>query len=241
MVRRITYASVIAFCVFMVFSMQAQGNRSVQGEGAVVKQDLSLAAITGIDLLIAGHVTLTQGSAQKVTVEAQQNIIDLLKRDVKDGVWHIGFDNNVNNYKSVNIYITLPSLEDVGLSGSGSITSTNKFNKINDLDLYLTGSGNISLDIEAKSTEVELAGSGQINLKGLSTELDIEIAGSGNVHAEELKADNCEVEISGSGDASVHVDKKLTSRIAGSGDVEYSGSASVNSSIVGSGNVKKVN
>src|SRR5688572_20629275 len=131
MVRRVTYASLFALFVFIAFSCHAQGNRSVQGQGNVVKQELSLAAMKGIDLKIAGNVILTQGNALKVTVEAQQNIIDLLKREVKDGVWHIGFTNSVNDYKPVNIYITMPSLEKVGLSGSGNISATNKFSNIN--------------------------------------------------------------------------------------------------------------
>lgn len=241
MIRRLTHSSLFILMVLLAYSCQAQGNRSVQGEGGIVKQEITLAALQGLDMKISGQVILTQGSPQKITIEAQQNIIDLLGRDVKEGVWLIGFDRDVNNIKPVKIHITLPSLAKVGLSGSGSISATNKFTNVNDLDVYLSGSGNITLDVKAKSADVALNGSGEIQLEGSSHELDIAISGSGIVDAGNLKSADCKVEISGSGDAHIHADKSLETSIAGSGGVKYSGSPSVSTSVVGSGEVKKVN
>jgi hypothetical protein len=138
------------------------------------------------------------------------------------------------------VNITLPGFEEVGLSGSGSIRSTGKFSGLNELNLRVSGSGNINLEYDAQSTDLSLSGSGELDLAGSSKSLEIAISGSGDVKAPELVTDDCQIHISGSGDAFVHADKNLETHISGSGDVVYSGTASITSRISGSGDVNKI-
>jgi len=190
---------------------------------------------------ISGDVVLTPGATQKIVMEGQQNILDNIKRDVRNGSWNIGFEKNVRDAKKVTIYITLPKIEEVGLSGSGSIRSDGKFKGLGDVDVHVSGSGDITFDYEAQSTDLGLSGSGQIDLSGSSKTLEINISGSGDVNAPNLVTADCEVNISGSGDASVHANTNLETHISGSGDVSYSGTPSVTARISGSGEVSKRN
>jgi hypothetical protein len=224
-------------------SAQCQTNlRGVlRGEGDAVRQVITLPDLKGINLSFAGDVILTQGSTQSIELEGQQNILDNIKREVRDGVWHIYFDKNVREAKPVTVRITLPHLEEVGLSGSGSVKSTNHFRNLNELDINVAGSGEIMLDYDASSTDLHLSGSGQIHLNGISKSLSVSISGSGDVMASDLKTEDCDVTISGSGDASVNASRELDTHISGSGDVRYSGSASVDAHISGTGEVTKMN
>ncbi|MDQ3015098.1 MAG: DUF2807 domain-containing protein, partial [Bacteroidota bacterium] len=164
-----------------------------------------------------------------------------IKKDVRNGVWNIGYVKDVRDSKSVTIRITLSTLEHVALSGSGEISSTNTFKGINELNMAMAGLGKINLDYEATKSEVSLSGSGAVELKGSSHIFAINMTGSGEVSAAELKSDICEIHISGSGDATVHVNDQLSSFISGSGDVQYSGTPTVNAKISGSGEVSKMN
>lgn len=220
---------------------QSDSRGTITGTGDIVKQEITLEALNGVNLGFAGDVILTQGSTQKIVLEGQQNILDNIKREVKNGVWGIYFIQNVREAKNVVVHVTLPSLEYAALSGSGDISSTNKFANLNELELNLTGSGSIALDFDAVDTEVHLSGSGELDLAGSSDEFSIRISGSGDVNAANLKTSNCDVHISGSGDASVNASSKLNTQIAGSGDVKYTGAASVNARISGSGEVSKAN
>ena len=67
----------------------------INGEGPKVMKTLDLASFDGLSLAISADVMVKQGSAQSVKIEAQQNIIDNLKKEVKDGVWKISFNKNV--------------------------------------------------------------------------------------------------------------------------------------------------
>ena len=231
--------TVSLFLIGAISSVSAQWG-SVQGEGDVVKQEITLPAFDGVALGFSGDVILTPGSVQKVVVEGQQNIIDNIKREIKGGTWNIQFVKDVREAKKVTIYITMPMVRNLALSGSGSIRSTAAFTQLKDLDISVAGSGNVSFEYNGQHTELALSGSGDVQLSGKSASLEIAISGSGDVSAAELVTGSCEVAISGSGDATVHVNGDLRASIAGSGDVHYKGDASVKASIVGSGNVQKL-
>jgi hypothetical protein len=213
---------------------------TIKGEGEVVKKEISLDAFEAVGLSFNGNVVLTQGSPQKVVVEAQANIIDNIKREVRGGSWSIGYKENVREAKPVTVYITMPTLKGAAVAGSGNISSTSKFTGLKDLDLDVSGSGNIELSFEAQSADVAISGSGGAELDGMTQSLDIAISGSGNVHATKLKASNCEVSIAGSGDAEVFVNGDLKAAISGSGDVHYTGNANVTAKVAGSGEVTKM-
>ena len=229
---------IVSCLVINTISAQNWGSGE-NGTGSMVKKELKLDKFLGVDLGISGDVILTKGSTQKVTIEGQQNIIDLLKTDVSNGKWKISFTKNVSNYKDLKIYITIPSLTAVGVSGSGNINSTNSFDDLDDLSIYVSGSGNIDLDVSARSMNTRLSGSGNIYLKGASGSQDLKISGSGNIKAYDLKAENANVHISGSGSCQLNVSQKLDAKISGSGDISYKGDPNVKAKVSGSGDVRK--
>lgn len=227
---------IFALCI-PLFSV-AQG---ISGQGDVVKQEIQLANIKGVQLAFSGDIILTQGSPQKIVMEGQQNILDNIKREVKEGVWKVGFEKNVRDIKPVKIYITMSSLEVASVSGSGNITSTNTFQNLGNLEIGVSGSGGVDLSVSAQEIDAAISGSGEIVLKGSANALDVGISGSGDVDAVELRTADCEVAISGSGDAQINCTGSLDSKISGSGDVRYKGNApKVKASVSGSGDVREI-
>ena len=95
---RFFLAGLLAMSLFVSVSAQS-GNNVVKGEGEIVKQEISLSAIDGIQLSIAADVFLTQGKSQKVVIEAQQNVFDNIKKEVRNGSWNIAYDKSVKNAK----------------------------------------------------------------------------------------------------------------------------------------------
>jgi hypothetical protein len=230
----------VALMAFIANSVISQSWGSLSGEGPVVKQEINLSSFDEIDLGFSGNVILTPGTTQKVVVEGQQNIIDLIKRDVKDGMWKIDFSKSVKDAKEVTVFIAIPTVKIVALTGSGRISSTGQFTGLNQLDVAVSGSGDIQFDATAKDMNLYLSGSGDIEMRGTTNTLEITISGSGDVSAASLKASKCQVHISGSGDADVHVNGDLETSISGSGDVHYKGEANVTARISGSGEVSKL-
>jgi len=227
--------------LFGMINLTAQNwnTGSIEGEGEVGKQEISLSSFEGIELGFSGDVVIAQGNTQKVVVEGQQNIIDNIKREVSGGKWKIHFIKNVKNAKPVTVYITVPFLDYVTVLGSGTIKSSGRFKGLKDLEMNISGSGDIKMDYDAIETNIRISGSGDVEVVGSSKSLEVSISGSGDVVANNLETSRCRVQISGSGDASVMVNGDLDAQVHGSGDVRYRGNASVTAKVNGSGEVSK--
>jgi len=217
--------NVLFLSLMVSFTANAQWNswgKGIRGEGPKVTKTLDLDEITELGVSIGANVYLTQGNKQKVEVKAQQNIIDLLDREVRGGKWRVRLEKgtNLKNHDGIDIYMTISTIEELSVAGSGSIIGKTKFNNLDDL-------------------EVSIAGSGDVDLSGSGDDLEVSVAGSGDVDMAGFVVDNCEVSIAGSGDCEVNVSGSLKVSIAGSGDVKYKGNPDkVKSSIAGSGDVR---
>lgn len=242
-VKWIVLSIITAFSVsscFIDIDDEPGDSGCLRGQGAIITEDLELNRIDAIDLKLPATVYLRQGDEQRVTVEGQPNIIDYLERTVKGGLWEVEVDRCIRDMEDLRIFITVPEVEAVLISGSGQVIGENMLTA-DDLDIGISGSGDISLQLTADDVQTSISGSGNLRLDGEADEIVFRVSGSGDLRAFGLKARKGEVNISGSGDAEVHVTEELSVTITGSGDVLYHGSPSLNVSISGSGEVVDAN
>ena len=212
----------------------------VRGNGNTVSRDLNLPDFTGVDLDISAEVIITQGDNFKVTVEGESNIIAELERDVRNGIWEIDFDRCVRDMDELTIFITMPRVRSLSISGSGIITSTNIL-KVDDIDLSISGSGKIDVGLDADDISSRISGSGRVVLEGESNSVEHTVSGSGDLFAFLLQTRDADIRVSGSGNSEVNVSDNLTVRISGSGDVYYRGKPQVEVSVSGSGKLVNAN
>lgn len=209
------------------------------GKGPVVEQVLNITEFTGVEVNSSVDVFITQGPDFEVIAKGEQNIIDLLETDVRNDVWEIEFDNCVSNFK-LEIFITMPEIDFLAISGSGEITGETFF-ETEDLTLRISGSGDMCLGLLAEKVDVRISGSGEMELEGEVEQLDFKITGSGDLDGFPLTAERADINITGSGDASITVLEFLKVRITGSGDVFYKGTPDLDIDITGSGDVVDAN
>jgi len=230
----------IALCAIVGFSScfgDDDGFFSCEkGEGPTVLKEIGISDFTGIDLKCSANVILNQGDTQYVEVEGQDNIIDLLDTNIDGDTWNIEFDGCVRDYDDLTIYITIPNLEKVEVSGSGEVISES-FLEGDYIAVDISGSGDIDLGLNYEEVDGKISGSGKFTLEGECDQLDYKISGSGNIRSFDLIAKEAKVKINGSGDVEVHVTDELDVNINGSGDVYYRGNPNLTIDIDGSGNV----
>jgi hypothetical protein len=203
-----------------------------------------LPPFTKIALKISGKVYLVQGNTQSVKIVAEDETLEEIITEVKDRTLNIRFPNT-NIFKNWNpgkieIFITVPGIDALTVSGSGDIISEEINSRI--LDLAVSGSGNIDVEkLTSEQISAAISGSGNISIRGggVAKELKTRISGSGNIDASGFEATNVDVQTSGSGNCSVISNGEIKARISGSGNVNYSGNPAIDSSVSGSGKVKK--
>lgn len=230
----------VAFWISLLVSSSCMqnGQFGLRGEGPIVERKVNLDPIKGVSLPGSAKVYLTQGSGQEVRITGQENIIDNLNLKVRGEIWQIDNKRPVWHSEPVKIHITLEDLRLLKISGSGVIEFVNHFSNQKDLEIRISGSGKMDLDLDARDINANISGSGDLFMQGTADHLDFSISGSGSVKAYDLTAQKANVRISGSGGMEITVDDRLDAHVSGSGNVFYKGNPRVDSSISGSGSVR---
>lgn len=209
----------------------------VHGTGAPVRKVIEVEVFEGIVNNGDFDVVISKGPMQHVEIEAQAELIDLVRTDVSGGSWKIRTTKGYSTDAPFVIHITTPQLTGLTVEGSGDIRSEDVFGG-SDVELAVSGSGNITIaHLDTRKILAQGKGSGEINLGGTASELEAVIKGSGAIQAAELTCNEAEVTIKGSGDVSLTAISKLSITIVGSGGVRYRGKPDLTTDITGSGSV----
>ncbi|MCG6189085.1 head GIN domain-containing protein [Maribellus maritimus] len=210
-------------------------------------EEREVSSFSEISLRVPGKLYLEQGKTQSVEIVAKSSTMEEIVTEVNGRRLTIRFKNKNYFFKSFNpgkieIYITVPEIDALAVSGSGDIIAEDEI-KTRILDLAVSGSGDINLaELDTERVKASISGSGDIVIGsgGVADDLSVSISGSGDVKAEDFEAEDVVVRIAGSGNCSVTSNGSLKARVAGSGSVYYHGSPSIDSSVAGSGRVKKM-
>ena len=130
--NRIVSLSIALAVLFMLQSGCTYAIKGIKGDGNVVKQERDVSNFKGIDVGGAFKVFLTQGDTEKLVLEADQNLMDVIETDVRAGVLRIKTSEDINNATELNVYITFKDLNELDISGACDLMGENKF-KLDDI------------------------------------------------------------------------------------------------------------
>jgi len=163
---------------------------------------------------VGGTVSISGGS---ITVRGNGNIV--AGNMIVNALGSLfGRDTDVEAYGQVDVYIELPELKKLTLSGSADVEIT---------------------DLAQDTLTIKVSGAGDIEASGTVNELCIEVSGSGDVDTRELKADQASVSVSGAGDVKVCALQAVDINVSGAGDVKvYDNPPQRSKDVSGAGSVK---
>lgn len=234
--RKILFAAAL----LLVTSTFAQWPwEKIEGNGHLKKETRSVSGYTAISSSGSWDVMVAYGESNSIQLEGDENLLDYIETKVEDGKLIIKNKKNVNlrSRNKITVYVSLTRLTGVSLSGSGDIIGEGKFNNEGTSEFKVSGSGKIKLAFnKIKDVEVGISGSGNIRLSGSANSIQAKISGSGNADCSDLICDDAYAHISGSGNVRLNANKTVDANINGSGNVTYKGAASdVKKHVSGSG------
>ncbi|MGX1930670.1 head GIN domain-containing protein [Flagellimonas sp. 2504JD4-2] len=228
----------------MVAITSAQWGKRVKGNGDVVTIERSVGDYDAVTLAGWFDVELVDGQEGELSLKGESNLLEYIKTEVKNGKLVIKVEKGVNlrpsNWKG-GIHITVPveSINAVALSGSGDIVGKTTL-KADEFSAKMSGSGDITLSVQAQSVSAALSGSGDIRLNGTAGDFSVQVSGSGDVSAYDLEAENVTAQVSGSADVRVTANQSINAQVSGSGDIHYRGNPDkIRSKASGSGDISK--
>jgi len=204
----------------------ALGARESAGSGNVGRENRTVPAFTAIVIEGSGNVTLSQESSQSVSVETDDNLLPLVKTEVRAGVLYLGFKPGTRpvHVSQLEFLIGVPKLTAVKISGSGNLHATGLI-RADELALEISGSGSIYSELAVGRLTVAISGSGGMTAEGKADQLALTINGSGSMQAHDLVSGTAEVAVNGSGEAVVNARRAISIEVSGSGRVAYGGGA----------------
>jgi len=193
--------------------------QAIRGSGVAKTEQRTLAPFDRIDVAGAFDVTLVDGPNYRITVEADNDLLDAVGSDVIDNELRIGSLRSFVSRSTMKVTVESPPLRGLTCSGNAKVTAQ----ALSGPAFAFTGSG-----------------SSTAKLGGKIDSLKITLAGAGRVDALDLAADAVEVEVLGSGTADVNAVKTLGLMVIGSGTLRYRGNPKISRTAIGRGRVEQI-
>lgn len=202
--------------------VDAQIRKTVHGDRNVVKKERSTGSFTGIKVSTGIDVFLKQTGNESIIVEADENLHEYIRTEIRDGVLNVYSDANIREAAKKIVYVTMGDIRFIKTTSAGDVVGENPI-KSDEIELSASSAGNINLEIYAREIKLDISSSGDITLNGEADKLNASLSSAGDLNAYELDVREADVSASSAGDADVTVSERLTARASSAGDINYRG------------------
>ena len=203
-------------CAVDMFN-KISGNRNVVTENRNTKEDFTKIKVsTGLDLY------LTQGSKNIISVEADENLQDIIITEVKEGVLKIYAEKNIWRAKARKVYVTIETLEAISAT-SGSDVYTKETIKVNDVKISATSGADINMSVNANYVETSATSGSDIEISGSSIHHTSKATSGASIDAYQLHSKNVTAKVTSGADINVYASESINARATSGGDIDYRG------------------
>lgn len=193
----------------------------VEGNGKTVSEVRTIGAVTEAKIDGAFHVTIALGQGASLVLEADENILPLIKTEVSGERLRIFPDGSFSTRTAVKVKLSLPKLFALSTAGSSTIAASG---------------------FDQESFEIHLSGSSKVTLAGKVHTFAGTLSGAGNLNAEPLDADAVSIDISGAGRCSTTAHRSVAAEVSGAGVIAVHGNPRQRSThVTGAGRVAFMN
>jgi hypothetical protein len=195
-------------------------NNTVDGDGIAAREQRTVGTVNGLDVNGSIVVDVRVGPATSLVVEADSNLLPLIRTDVRGDTLNIYTDRSYRSRNPVHVIYTVPRLTDLRQNGSGRVSVEGLEGA--PLSLRRNGSGIVSVSGQVASLDVDSNGSGVLDAGRLqSASAKLALTGSGRLEVGQVRGDYAIVNLNGSGQLRVGgAVRSLTARSNGSGHLD---------------------
>jgi hypothetical protein len=189
----------------------------IAGSGVRKTEKRELKSFTAIDTTGAYEIHIACQKPASFEIEADDNLLPLIKTEVRDGILFVTSDERYHTAKPVTLRINVPAIAAMTSRGAGEITIG---------------------DVNGDSLKLESMGAASIDAAGKSKSVTISSTGAGKIDADSLQAEKATVNVTGAASVEVYATEQLDVTVSGAGSVSYSGHPKVvNKHVSGVGSV----
>lgn len=176
---------------------------SVKGSGQMGTEVRELNGFSKIDASGVFQVEIVAQKDFSVEVEADDNLLEYIKTDVRNGSLHLETERKLSTSNPIRVRISAPNIEAVESSGAANVVLS---------------------ELKNDSIEIESSGASKIKVSGETAKLIVDVSGATQVNADGLSAENANIEASGASTVELLVNGNLKTNASGASTIRYAGS-----------------
>lgn len=194
------------------------GNRNVTEETRKIADDFTMIkASNGLDVYI------TEGKNVSVVVEADENLQDIIKTEVRKGVLRIYSEKNIWRAKSRKIYVTTPPIEGVIATSGSDVFSENTLTG-DTFKAKASSGADMKLRLSVNALSSSSSSGSDLTLIGKANSYTASASSGSSTDSYQLKAGDVTVRASSGADINVYASKSIEARASSGGDIDFKGS-----------------
>lgn len=202
------------------------GDRAPQvaGSGKVVEESREVPDFQAFEVGGAMHATVGYAEKPSVRLRADDNILPLIKTEVRDGrlVISIEAKGGYSTVKPIEVIALAPKLEAVAASGASNVQAA--ASPCAKFKAEASGASEVSVrDIDSEALEAEASGASTLTLTGRAKAAEVSASGASTVEATRLEAESVQLDVNGSSRAEVKASAAARGSASGASDITVRG------------------
>lgn len=219
MKRTIVFSTLIF--LFVAFTSCQFIGPSVQGNNRVTEETRQISGFDRLKAATGLEVILIPDSTQYVVVEADENLHDYIRTDLKGTTLDIYAEGRIKA-TCKRVYVHCTQLSELQ-SSSGCTITTKEPLKAATLSIDASSGSQQFLTIDAQTVESQCSSGAQIQIAGKCKRATVRASSGANYRGREFTADACEADVSSGANVWIAVQQSLTAEASSGGTIRYSG------------------
>jgi hypothetical protein len=226
-------ATLFTACGVDLFN-RVNGNRNIITKQRKAENDFTgIKVSTGIDLYI------NQGNSNKITVEADENLHDIIITEVIDGVLKVYSKKSIWRAKARKVYVTVKKLNSLKATSGSDVYGEDTI-KTDEISIYATSGADIRITVDAISVETNSTSGSDIKISGKSKNHASSATSGSSIDAYNLQSENVIAKATSGADINIYASEKLDAKATSGGDIDFKGNPiKVNKKSSSGGDVSK--
>lgn len=214
----------IIILLLVIISTTSCVLRGKKGNSHVTSEERTPnSSFDGIKVSQGINLVLTQGSDEKITVETDENLQDILITKVNNNhILEVYFDRQVRKASTKNVYVTAKNINLLSTSSGASLTSDDVINS-ESVQLKSSSGSNIRVEIISNDVSSSSSSGSSIKIIGKISNFSAKASSGSTIRANRLEASEVEAKASSGASIEVNASEILVATASSGGSINFEG------------------
>lgn len=223
MKKTIKYFGIALVLILSSTAFQLSYFQSVKGNKNVVVHERKISnKFNKIQSKKGLNVFISMAKETSVVVEADENLHEIIKTEIENGVLKIYCDEDIRNAKAKNIHIKTPRINAIDAASGSRIIFENTM-VVNNFEAKSSSGASAEVLVNSEIINSSCSSGGFLKIKGKAFSHESKASSGSTINASELKSNEVIVNASSGSNIKIFAKEKLTAKASSGASIKYYG------------------